>query len=421
MRILQINQCHYKRGGADVVYLNTINLLTEKGHNVACFSTLNPLNESTAFDKYFVTSEDVRNTSLFNKIKSIVPYIYNRQSSRNLTKLIKDFKPEIAHIHLFNGSISISILDTLKRHNIPVLHTVHDYRLLCPISSCLDQNNRTCELCVDESVFSVLKKKCSDGKLSQSIVVFLESIFWKKIKHPEDKIDYFHFVSKFCRDKYVKYFPEISKKNILIYNNSGIVGLAENEIVNKEIPKNGYYLFYGRLSVEKGVDTLLDLWKDFPDNCKLKIVGKGLLEDKFKNIIINSNIKNIELVGYRTGIELQDLIKSASFVIVPSEWYENNPMTIVESYSLGTPVIGSNMGGIPEIIEEGKTGYIFRNKIDLKNIILKSSRLTDEERREMMKNAYSYAKNNFNSEKNYYKLLDVYTNLITKNNEKFDK
>lgn len=414
MKILQINQCHYKRGGADIVYLNTIGLLRSKGHEVACFSTINLHNEDSEYKDYFVPTVDLRTSSLTDKIKSVGPYIYNKKAYKNLNRLIRDFKPDVAHIHLFYASLSVAVLDALKENNIPILHTVHDYRFLCPISSCLDQEDKTCELCVEKSILSSLKKKCSDGKFTQSSIVFLESFYWKKIKHPECSIDLFHFVSDFCKEKYIKYFPEIRDKNILIYNNSGFIDTSNIGSVKFDKSDNKYFLFYGRLSIEKGLLTLLKAWESISPNITLKIVGRGPLESKIKEEIRKNTSHNIELLGFKTGIELQNLVQSASFVIIPSEWYENNPMTIIESYSLGTPVIGSDIGGIPEIIKNEETGYVFKYKsiLDLKRVIIKSINISDIEYKQMSENVIEFAKINFSSENNYNKLIDAYKSIM---------
>lgn len=408
MRILQINQCHYPRGGADIVYLNTIDLLRSHGHEVACFSTVNPENEKTEYEKYFVASPDLRNISVIKKIKSISPYLYNNQTKNNLALLIEHFQPEIAHVHLFYASLSVSVLETLNKYNIPIIHTVHDYRMLCPVNTMMDCHKIVCEKCATGSPLNCIMKKCSDGNIVQSAVVALEAYYWRKVKSPISFIDHFHFVSNFCQNKYQETLPDIKKKSSVQYNFSDV------KVVNDKDNETKYYMFYGRLSSQKGVLTLIEAWKELPANTILKIVGTGQQFESVNEYIKNNSLNNVELLGYKSGNELISLIQNAYFVIVPSEWYENNPMTIIESYHLGVPVIGANIGGIPEIIDEGKTGFIFqpKNQSDLRDTILKADKIETKRYQEMSDNCLAFAKNHLSSECNYSYLIEVFSKVI---------
>ena len=173
-----------------------------------------------------------------------------------------------------------------------------------------------------------------------------------------------------------------------------------------------YYLFYGRLSSEKGVDKLIDVFASLPD-ISLKIVGTGPLEEQLKQTVVRRRITNIEFLGYKIGRELQTIVSRASFVLVPSQCYENNPMTIIEAYSLQKPVIGANLGGIPEIIDDGKTGYIFQhdNPEDLHRIIKKTINMSEADYLRMAQNSYEFFKNNFSSENYAVKLEEFYNQI----------
>jgi glycosyltransferase involved in cell wall biosynthesis len=172
-----------------------------------------------------------------------------------------------------------------------------------------------------------------------------------------------------------------------------------------------YFLFFGRLSREKGIISLINVFLDLPDQ-QLKIVGTGMLYDEILEMTKES--KNIEVLGYRSGKQLQDIVEGAHFVIIPSEWYENNPMTIIEAYSLGVPVIGTNIGGIPEIIEDGKTGFIVEpySKQSLKNAVHISSQLTDEQYSKMSNFAVDFAKRNFEETNYYHHLINFYKETL---------
>lgn len=410
MRILLINQCHYRRGGADIVYLSTIDLLRSYGHEVACFSTINDKNEATEYKKYFIESLDIRKASIIEKAKFIKPYLYNKLAYDNIKKLIEEFKPDVAHVHLFYATLSVSILEALSENHIPIVHTVHDYRLLCPVNSMLDMRKNTCELCGDGTPLYAIRKKCSEGKLSQSFVSSLEGMYWRRINSPVSKINHFHFVSEFCKNMHIKYLPEISEKSSVFYNFTDLVYIDEKKHSDR------YFLYYGRLSSEKGILTLVESWKMLSFDFKLLIVGEGSLSDKINEYVGKNNLTNIKLIGYKKGEELYSIIRKAYFVIVPSECFENNPMTIIEANSLGVPVIGANIGGIPEIIKQNETGFIFEpnNVFELKDILIKANCLNSEEYSAFTRNAMKFAKDNFRKEHHYECLIKVYNEAIKK-------
>lgn len=177
--------------------------------------------------------------------------------------------------------------------------------------------------------------------------------------------------------------------------------------------KGNYLFFFGRISEEKGIPTLLKAICKLPD-VKLKLAGTGPLLDSLKA----QCPPNAEFLGFKQGKELQSLIHGASFVIVPSEWYENNPMTIIESYTIGTPVIGSDIAGIPELIDEGDTGFTFKPKSpeDLRSVISKALNINEERYEEMVKNCRAFAETNFSETEHYKKLIYIYQSVIEKQN-----
>jgi len=168
------------------------------------------------------------------------------------------------------------------------------------------------------------------------------------------------------------------------------------------------------LSHEKGLQTLIGAFRQLPD-LLLKIVGTGPEEKVLIDYVLRNKIKNVEFTGFKTGDALKKLVSGASFVIVPSEWYENNPMTIIEAYSMGVPVIGANIGGIPEILPDGKTGFLFTSKDveSLKHAVARASQLNENDYKAMSNNALQFAADNFDEELYYRKLNDFYEKIIS--------
>lgn len=248
MRVLLINNYHYKKGGSDVVYFNTAQLLQQNGHEVFFFSTNHPENVSSKQAEYFTTNHDYRNASLKQKIKAIPAFIYDRKAHDKLLYMLDEIKPDIAHIHLFMGGLSSSILPALKQKKIPVIQTVHDYRLLCPAFSFTDGENNICELCKDKFYMRCMIKKCSEKNFVQSAMLAIDSYFRKYVAKPINLIDLFIFVSQFSMEKHIEFEPGFKSKAFKLFNCKPDL----HTIVPSHI-KGDYFLYYGRLSVEKGL------------------------------------------------------------------------------------------------------------------------------------------------------------------------
>lgn len=408
MRILLINRNHFIGGGADRVYLNTGALLEEAGLEVAYFSTSNKQNIDSEYSPYFVDDLKTRDTSLFSKVKGVKKYLYNTEAEDNLERLIVDFKPDVAHIHLFYGALSASVLKVLKDYKVAVVITIHDYRLLCPVNAMLDKEGTVCEKCKNDKFYNCITKKCSEGNIFQSTVVAAEAYMRKFLYDPLVYCNHFIFVSQFSRNKHISFDKRYENRSSHLYNFS-------NSVDNTSVTRGDYLFYYGRLSKEKGILNLINAVKK--TNSRLVIAGEGPQKEAVLEAI--SGFANMEYLGFKSGIELNDLILNSSFVVVPSEWYENNPMTIVESFLLAKPVIGANIGGIPELVAK-ETGFVFEsaNEAALVDSIKASEKLNDEEYASMSNNCLKFAKKYFNKENHLKNLKDIYKSV--KNESEFN-
>lgn len=409
MKILQINVFNYRKGGSEAVYFNTIELLKQNGNEVVNFALKWPENYSSRYEKYFPESKETRK-GLFKPVKNIINYFYDTEAAHKIEKLIEKEKPDIAQIHLLWGQITGSILPVLKRHNIPVIFTIHEYRIVCPAYTFRNGRGKVCEECQGKYFYQCIFNKCCKGNYGLSIMMAAEQYFRNKVTNPAKYTDGLIYVSKFAKEKLEQYMPALKEKhNIVLYN------LTDNisNSITETIKRDKYYLFFGRLSYEKGVKTLIETFKKRP-NSILKIAGTGPMETELKQFVKDNHIANIEFLGYKSGDELKTLVKEAYFILVPSEWYENNPMTIVEGYATGVPVIGAKIGGIPEIIEEGKTGYLFNpGKVDeLFQIIQTTDSLPAKQYQDLQQNALNFAKQHFNKNNYYPQLIDFYKRIL---------
>ena len=404
MKILQINVYYYRFGGSESVMFNTTDLLRANGHEVIHFSLKWENNLDSPQSQYFPESKETRK-GVLAPIKNVITYFYHWEAAKKLDQLLKKEKPDLAQIHLFWGQITPSVLPVLKKYNIPVLFTIHEYRMVCPNYTFRNGNGEVCEQCEGKKYWKCIKNKCCKNSYGLSAMMAAEMYFRNIFMKPYNYIDGLIYVSKFAKHMHEKYMTQLkSKNNIVLYNPSDYI---YGNINDPTIPY--YYLYFGRLSYEKGIGTLIDAMQKRP-NCKLKVVGKGAEEYSLKNKVEESGCNNIEFLGFKKGEELKDLVRNAYFIIVPSEWYENNPMTIIEGYSASTPVIGARIGGIPEITIDGVTGYQFESgNIDsLINAIDKTIKMSKEDYQIMRRNALDFARNHFSKEIYYIQLIKFY-------------
>jgi glycosyltransferase involved in cell wall biosynthesis len=402
MKVLLINKNHFIVGGADSVYLNTGQLLISKEIDVVYFSTKNNKNIFYNKEHYFAEEVITRKTTIFKKFFNFFKYLYNFDNIKKLSNLVIIEKPDIAHLHLFYGTLSPSILKVLKKYKIPTVITLHDYRLLCPSNAMLDINNNICEKCASSSNYNCLLLKCSNNNYIQSLILTIEAYIRKYFLIHFNYITHYIFVSKFSLNKHVFYDSRY------ISNSSQLYNFYESKL-NPNFIKGDYFFYYGRLSNEKGLLTLIECFKI--SNKKLIIVGSGPLSDFINNV--TKQWLNIKYLGFKFGTELENLILKSSFVIVPSEWYENNPMTIIESFSLGKPVIGSNIGGIIELLNP-VNGLLFeaKNILDLNLKIDIADSLLENDYTIMSKKCYEFSKKNFNKDTHFSNLIEIYNKVL---------
>ncbi len=401
MKVLLINNFHYIKGGSESVYFNMADMLTKTGHEVVFFSFRSENNVEYGANSYFV-----RPNSELNPLCGAIRYIHNGEAKRSLEQLIVAEKPDIAHIHLFWGGLSSSILSVLRKHHIPIVHTAHDYRMICPAYTFRRQDGTICEQCLGKKFYNALRYRCSKGKVLYSALMCAEMYFREGIAKPVEAIDGFVFVSDFSYRKHLQFIPELKDKQCIVAHNH--IPQTKSEFISSSC--GDYYLFFGRLSHEKGLKTLISAFSALP-NCRLKIVGTGPQEEELKAF---ATTDNIEFVGYLSGDKLKQTIKECKFIIVPSEWYENNPMTIIEASAAGIPTIGATIGGIPEIVIEGKTGYLFTPKSieELTSAIMRAEALTPERYAEMSSACRAMAAEKFSEESTYSKIMNLYSSIL---------
>lgn len=360
-KILIINTFYYIEGGADTYAFQLVDLLKKEGHDVIFFCMQHPRNNPTSFEKYFVSNVDFQNRMNFwQKLKSIPRLFWSREANRKLRQLIENEKPHIAHIHNIHYEISPSIIYTLKRHNIPIVMTLHDYVLVCPLRT-MYVNNEVCDSCKGGNFFSAVRKKCIRGSYLASFIVYLSFIFHKALK-TFSHIDLFVSPSRFLADTFQRMgFRSSIVTKPYCFDSAG-------DYNDSSMQQQGI-LYFGRLQAIKGLDVLIEAVRGLDVN--LRIVGRGPVEERLHAKLATENIRNVTIVGHMSQAQLKEELRRCLFVVQPSLWYENYPYSIIESFACGRAVIGSNRGGIPELVIDKQNGLLFdpvdpndlRNKI----------------------------------------------------------
>ena len=351
MKILQVNKFAYRKGGADRHCLDLIDLLTKAGHEVSLFSMRHPDNYVWPDDDLFVSQVNFENPKTFKeKIRAAGRMLYSFEAKRKFAQLLDRRRPDIIHVHNIYHQISPSILVEAAKWNIPVVMTLHDFKLLAP-NYLLYHDGAICERTKADRYFKAVGHRCVKGSRLGSVLCALEMWLHRTLKLYTNTVSVFVSPSRFLADKVREYGIPTKRLEVI-----------PNFIVPHPIPaqQDGEYaLFFGRLSDEKGVDVLLEAWKQLP-KIPLKIVGTGPDETKLRTKADWDLLANVEFTGYKSGAELDALIANARCIIVPSVWYENQPLTILEAFQFGKPVIASDIGAIPDLIERGVNGLLFK-------------------------------------------------------------
>ena len=366
MKILLVNKFHYRKGGAETYYLTVGSELERMGHEVAYFSMKHPNNLPCKWDKYFVTQReynDVKNP--LSAVRDGIALIYSPEAKRNFQALCEEFRPDVVHLNNVHRQITLSILDApyLKEHHVPVFYTAHDYVTVCPGYLMLDGEGRVCDACLEDGKYRhCIENRCVKGSRAKSALAALEASF-NSSHHSNERIDRVIAPSRFMRSKLIEGgWPEGKVEALQNFADDAILARASgvaDDVTDRESP---YLLFFGRLSAEKGVDVLLRAFDaaapSLPRDMRLIVVGDGPDAAEFRDLAVSlDSAPRIEFAGYQTGDALQTYVEKASLAIASSRWRENMPYSIVEAFAAGTPVVGTRIGGIPELVTDGVTGF----------------------------------------------------------------
>ena len=384
-------------GGAETYMFKLSEALTELGHNVKFWGMKHPKNLIEDEFDCFADRIEFNELSAIQKITATYDTVYSTKNIKKISHFLDQWTPDIVHLHNYNFQLTPSVLKEFSKRNIRVVQTIHDSQMVCPYHRLYNfQKESTCTKCVEGSFSNCIKDRCFDNSLLKSTVGAVESYLYHGKDYYNKHIDYYISPSQFLKNLVGKRVH----KPIDVIPNFVDVLLDQNTLKSN---MESYYLYYGRVSKEKGIIDIIPLFEKL--KLKLYIVGNG---DEVAEI---KQSEYITYLGPKYGEELFPIIANAKYVIQPSKWFENCPMTIVESFSLGIPVIGANHSGFMELVQDGKTGFIldFTLKEKLEEELLRVDTLYKQDLRQQALNFYVKA---LSKPQHLNKVLKIYESLL---------
>ncbi|MFA5995843.1 MAG: glycosyltransferase family 4 protein [Patescibacteria group bacterium] len=392
MKILNINKYYYIKGGAERYYFALTELLMEHGHQVIPFSQKHDNNMVTAYADYFPETK--------------YRFFSSPAVAAKLEQLIKKEQPDIAHVHLLYHHLTPAVLTVLKRYRIPVVMTVHDYKLICP-NYLLFTQGKPCIRCKRYNYYQCVIHRCIKNSYAKSSLVALEMYWHKFWKSYENNINVFIVPSEFVKNKLIEFgLPANKIKQIAHF-----IDLNNKQPVYQP---GEYLLYFGRLSAEKGVDKILEVLYNSALRIKFKIAGNGPYLPVLQKLVKQYSLQNqVEFLGHLDTNQLQQAIQQARLTIVPSMVWETFGLAALESFAYGKTALVSGQGGLAEVVIHNQTGIIYQPSQlaeELNNIWVDEKKIIS-----LGKNARLYVEKNYNKQQHYEKVMSVYHALLRVN------
>lgn len=363
-------------------------LLEDHGHKVVLFTRDN---------------RDIEGMSRAARLWLFFRMLFSRKTHAELQKLIRDLRPDVAHVHNVFPLMSPSVYYALKKHKVPIIQVLHNYRFVCPNGRLLDNRKSICDKCTAGNLWHAVKGRCYRESFWQSFALAFCLKVHQKLGTFR-KIDLFLAPSEFMKERMIRSGYPSDMVTVRVHH------LNLDRFAPSASPAD-YAVYMGRLSPEKGVWTLVKACAGIPRH-SLEIIGEGPLQEDLETFIETGGLTHITLHGFIDSDRRFDILRNAAFLVFPSEWYENCPYTVLESLALGVPVLGARMGGVSEIIEEGITGELFTaGDVDELREKMESLYADPERMTSMRKGARERALARYNPDKAYGDLMDIHGRL----------
>ncbi|MDI6812499.1 MAG: glycosyltransferase family 4 protein [Deltaproteobacteria bacterium] len=404
LKILVVNKYFYIRGGAEKVFFDEVSLLEQKGHEIGVFSMEHPRNAPSRYAPFFVSGVDYEGKmGTWQKLWEAGRILYSLEAKKKMRRLLQQEHFDLVHLHNIYHQISPSILDAIATAGLPAVMTLHDYKMVCPTYSLL-ADKRVCECCFQGRYFHSLWRRCAKDSYAKSFLSMAEMYLHHRLLKIYGKVALFIAPSRFLKAKVEESGFPYRIIHLPYFLNA-------RDYQPNFISEEQSLVYFGRLSPEKGLETLIKAMSGVPAN--LKIIGEGPQRPRLEYLAGQLRLNNVQFLGYRQGDALFDEIKKSRFTVLPSEWYENYPVSVLESFALGKPVVGARIGGIPELVRDHDTGLTFEpgNIQDLQEKICFLMEEPDVITA-MGKRARQFVEEVADPERHYQKLLKIYHLVI---------
>lgn len=391
MRILLVHSAYQQFGGEDSVVKAETELLQQHGDDVRIYSRHN---------------DEIKQFGGVQKALFFPQTIYSWKTANDLEAVVKEFQPEVAFIHNVYPLISPAAYHKLHALGVPAVQVLHNFRPFCPNGFYYTQG-RICEACKDGDYLNAVRNRCyKDSRVFSGLYAAMLGL--NRMAGMVQKISGFICLTEFFRIKMRE--AGVPESKLFVRPN-----FVDAPPLNGQTPANDYVLYMGRLSPEKGCRTLIRAFEQLP-NVKLKILGSGPMEQELRDEVAQKGLRNIEFLGFKTGADKLTVLRNALCLVLPSEWYENFPVTVLEAFMAAKPVIASRMGGLPYIVEEGKSGLLFESGKP-EELAKKIRRLVDhpQEAAQMGACGRALSETKYGPQQAYNNLMSIFSQVQSRN------
>lgn len=354
MKILMVNKFHHVVGGSERYFFGLGEMFSAMGDEVLTFSMKDEQNVPSPQSRYFIRHIDFNEPAgIVTLIHNSIHVLYSFEAKKNFSRLLDDEKPDIIHLNIFQSQLTASIVDAAVSRGIPIVYTAHEMKSICPNYQMLN-HGKICEKCLDGNYWHCFREGCMKDSRAKSLLASMEAYVYK-IRQTYKKMNLVITPSDFYRRKIeqagVMQCPVRYMRNFL----------PEETTYDGSAKDGGYLLYFGRLSREKGILTLIRSYAVSGTSLKLYIAGQGAMEEKIFALIDELGLQDrVIVLGFLSGERLSELVREATAVCLTSEWYENGPYSIMEAQSFGRPALVTDIGGLPEVVEDGRDGVVCR-------------------------------------------------------------
>lgn len=412
MRLIGVHRIHYRKGGAESVHLDHLRLFRQHGWDCAEFAMAHPENEPSDYAGYFPPNFDPAAGSILQRIRAIPRFLNAPEAAEHFDRLLTDFKPDVIHIHGLYQQLTTSVLAPAVKRGIPTVYTLHDFKPVCPAYHLFNPRYGVCEKCKGGRQYNMLLNRCSGESISKDAVMALDGLVQWHTGALRNQITAFVAPSRFLAEKMIDLGIDAAKMHYVpnFFETTDDVAVPDETVAALKAQFGKFVLYFGRLSQEKGLEVLVRAAAE--RGFRLVLAGDGPAREALETLVAALKA-DVVFAGHLRGVALWSHVLAADVVTLPSIWYENAPKSILEAQARGRVVVVSTIGGLPEMVEDGVTGFLARpgDVTDLGHVISAALKLAPQEAAKIGAAAAASANSTFTSERYFTEMSALYAHL----------